>query len=84
MARHSFSGVYFQLCQEILAFVNLKNSHNLKVGDYVLIGGIFRTLSTGDSVSCNPEIALLKQGVGEGGGELEREVRGSWLYRSVQ
>ena len=41
--------------------MNLKNIHNLKVGNYVLFDGIFRTLRPGDSISSNPERTALRR-----------------------
>ena len=60
-------------CMVVDAGVDLKNSHNLKVEDYVLLVGIFRTLSPGDSTSNDPERIAVK-----------RDGGGASLYRSLQ
>ena len=39
----------------------LKNSHNLKVENYVYSVGIFRTSSPGDSMSSNPKRSAVRR-----------------------
>ena len=42
--------------------VDLKKQSNLKVESYVLLGGIFRNLSPGDSISSGPMRTVLVRG----------------------
>ena len=60
-------------CMVVDAGVDLKNSHNLKVEGYVLLVGIFRALSPGDSTSNDPERIAVR-----------RDAGGANLYRSLQ
>ena len=49
--------------------VHLINIHNMKVENYVLFGGIFRTSSPGDSISSEPERTAPRR-QGDAGGRV--------------
>ena len=66
--------------------VHLINIHNMKVENYILFGGIFRTSSPGDSISSEPErTAPRRQGMlGEESGYVEvlQQRSGSLNFKS--